>query len=115
MKDRQKLDGSNIHGFYDGIFFLGDYTRLHSADYFISLMIYDQINYLIDRKLDKLESRCIREYYYNHKSQEEIATLIDYDRSYVSKLLKSGREKLLGYLLKLKENAKDDDEGVEKL
>ena len=103
--------GNGIDGkMYGGeVFCLGDFTRRNSStEYVVNLMIYDQLNYLINNKLDKLERSCILYYYFKQLSQVEIGELLDCDRSYISRKLRSGREKLLGYLLELRENSTNE-------
>lgn len=102
-----RLSDKQPEVFYGEIFCLGEFTRSNgSSEYVINMMIYDQLNYLINNILDDTEKFCIKQYYYNNKKQQEIADLKKCDQAYISRKLRSGREKLLGSLLELKDKNK---------
>ena len=104
-----RLSTNRVETFYADIFCLGDHTKSYgSAENLVNIIFYDQLNYLITKKLDEDERACIKSYYYEDYNQYEIAKRMDRDQSFVSRKLLSAREKLLGHLLLMKEKAYED-------
>ena len=102
---------SYIENYYDDVFCLGQHTKdMSRAEYTaqcaVDMMVYDQINYYIKKKLDKDEAEIVIQVYFEGKTKDAVAKNMDMHITTIYRKLISARQKLMEYMLDIKRKKK---------